>query len=122
MLDQIKNMLSAENNLYMPLLLFLLLDYITGICVAIKTKTLSSGIGFIGLTKKALIFVVVFIGWVIDQYIIGSGNATESLVLLFYLSNEGISILENLTRLGVPFPEKVMKVMKKLFQNEEQDS
>ena len=110
MIDQMFSLLSTGNKLYIPLLLFLLLDYITGVCIAIKEKKLSSSVGFKGLTRKALIFVVIFLGWIIDQYIIGYSNATESLLLMFYLSNEGISILENLTQLGIPFPLKMSKI------------
>lgn len=121
MIDQMFSLLSTGNKLYMPLLLFLLLDYITGVCIAIKGKKLSSSVGFKGLTKKALIFVVIFLGWIIDQYIIGYSNATESLLLMFYLSNEGISILENLTQLGIPFPQKIAKIMNNLFTNQNED-
>lgn len=121
MIDQMFSLLSTGNKLYMPLLLFLLLDYITGVCIAIKEKKLSSSVGFKGLTKKALIFVVIFLGWIIDQYIIGYSNATESLLLMFYLSNEGISILENLTQLGIPFPQKIAKIMNNLFTNQNED-
>ena len=121
MIDQMFSLLSTGNKLYMPLLLFLLLDYITGVCIAIKEKKLSSSVGFKGLTKKALIFVVIFLGWIIDQYIIGYSNATESLRLMFYLSNEGISILENLTQLGIPFPLKMSKIMNELFSNHDED-
>ena len=121
MIDQMFSLLSTGNKLYIPLLLFLLLDYITGVCIAIKEKKLSSSVGFKGLTKKALIFVVIFLGWIIDQYIIGYSNATESLLLMFYLSNEGISILENLTQFGIPFPLKMSKIMNELFSNHDED-
>ena len=113
MIDQMFSLLSTGNKLYIPLLLFLLLDYITGVCIAIKEKKLSSSVGFKGLTRKALIFVVIFLGWIID--------ATESLLLMFYLSNEGISILENLTQLGIPFPLKMSKIMNELFSNHDED-
>ena len=105
MLTQLQELFSNGNKLYLPLLLFLLLDYATGVCVAVKKRELSSSIGFKGLTKKALIFVVVFLGWAVDRYILRAGTATESIVILFYLSNEGISILENLKLLGIPIPD-----------------
>lgn len=114
MMSYIRQMIINGNKLYLPLFLFLFLDYITGVCVAIKRKELSSSIGFHGLTKKALILVVAILGWSVDKYILGTGAATESIVILFYLSNEGISILENLKILGIPIPDKIAKVIKEL--------
>ncbi len=122
MLTQLQELFSNGNKLYLPLLLFLLLDYATGVCVAVKKRELSSSIGFKGLTKKALIFVVVFLGWAVDRYILRAGTATESIVILFYLSNEGISILENLKLLGIPIPDKITKVIKGLSDTDDADT
>ena len=98
------------NHLYIPLTLFVVIDYITGVCLSFKNKRVSSKIGFIGIMRKVLIYLVAILGRVIDQFLLSSGSSIESMILLFYLSNEGISILENLTRLGVPFPEKVKQI------------
>lgn len=118
MIKQLSDLIATGNRLYIPLLLFLLCDYIVGVCVAIKKRELSSSIGFKGLTKKALIFVVVFIGWVIDRYVLETDALTENLVLLFYISNEGISILENLKNLGVPIPSKIKEAIQKVADTE----
>lgn len=99
------------NALYWPLLLFIGIDYVTGICVAIKQRKISSKIGFSGIFRKVLIFVTAFLGKVVDQYILASGNPTECAIILFYLSNEGISIIENLSRLGVPIPKFLAKTL-----------
>ena len=98
------------NSLYIPLTLFVLVDYITGVCLALKKKKVSSKIGFMGVIKKALIYLVALLGRVVDLFVLSSGAHVESMVIFFYLSNEGISILENLTRLGVPFPEKMQQI------------
>ena len=118
MIKQLSDLIATGNRLYIPLLLFLLCDYKVGVCVAIKKRELSSSIGFKGLTKKALIFVVVFIGWAIDRYVLETDALTENLVLLFYISNEGISILENLKNLGIPIPSKITDAIRKLAGGE----
>ena len=105
------SMLEHANVLYWPLLMFIIIDYVTGVCVAIKQRKLSSKIGFSGIFRKVLIFVTAFLGKVVDQYILVSGNPTECAIILFYLSNEGISIVENLGRLGVPIPKFLAKTL-----------
>lgn len=96
------------------LILFVALDYITGLMVAIVEKKISSEVGFKGIFKKALIFTMVAIGHSIDFYIIGSGSALRTAVIFFYLSNEGISIIENAAKIGLPIPEKLKTIFDEL--------
>ena len=94
-----------SSGLLLALLLLVLLDYITGICVAIQTKQLSSQIGAKGITKKVAMFVVIAFCHVLDAYLLHAEAALETVSTIFYLSNEGISILENVGKLGVPLPQ-----------------
>ena len=78
------------------LLTFVVIDYITGLMCAVLDKKLSSEVGFRGIFKKVLIFSLVAIGHIIDKNVIGDGSVIRTAVIFFYLSNEGISILEML--------------------------
>ena len=93
------------------LITFMIMDYITGVMLAIVDRRLSSKIGFRGIFKKILIFVMVAVGYVLDSKIIGNGSAIRTAVIFFYISNEGISILENSSKLGLPIPEKLKLIM-----------
>ncbi len=94
------------------LLAFIVLDYVTGILAAVITKSLSSTVGFYGLLKKAAILAVVAVAHLIGQ-VVGL-QEIRSFVIGFYIANEGLSILENAGRLGVPLPEKMIDVLEKL--------
>ena len=96
------------------LLSFIIIDYVTGVMVAILQKKLSSEIGFKGIFKKVLIFALVGVAHIIDSQIIGNGSVLRTAVIFFYLSNEGISILENVTLIGLPVPEKLKEVLEQL--------
>ena len=89
------------------LVMFVVADYITGVCCAINERTLSSAIGFKGILQKVLIFLLVAVANIIDARIIGEDRLLRTAVIFFYLSNEGISILENVARLGLPIPDKL---------------
>ena len=102
------------DGLIYALITFVVIDYITGVMCAIVSKNLSSEIGFKGLFRKVLIFMLVGIANVIDMQIIGAGSALRVAVIFFYLSNEGISILENAAFLGVPIPNELKKVLKQI--------
>jgi toxin secretion/phage lysis holin len=82
--------------------------------LAILMKELSSNIGFKGIFKKVLIFMVVAVGHTIDVYVLGSGSAIRTAVIFFYLSNEGISIIENASKIGLPIPEKLKTIFDEL--------
>jgi len=97
--------------IFYALLAFMILDYISGVVVAIKTKKLSSNIGFRGIGKKVMILVMVAVGNLIDIAIIGNGHTCRTLVIAFYSANEAISILENASNLGLPLPEKIKIVL-----------
>lgn len=102
------------------LIAFVIIDYLTGLMVAILEKKLSSEIGFRGIFKKVLIFVLVGIGHIIDTNVIQSGSVIRTAVIFFYLSNEGISILENSARIGLPIPKKLKDVLKQINKDEEE--
>jgi toxin secretion/phage lysis holin len=93
------------------LVAFVVIDYITGVMVATLEKKLSSEIGFKGIFKKVLIFILVGIGHIIDCYIIEKGGAIRTAIIFFYLSNEGLSILENAALVGLPIPEKLKGIL-----------
>jgi len=96
------------------LIIFVIVDYITGIMVAIINKELSSEIGARGIFKKILIFILVGIAHIIDSRLIGEGSVIRTAVIFFYLSNEGISIMENASRIGLPIPQKLKDVLGQL--------
>jgi len=89
-------------------------DYITGVMCAIVDKTLSSEVGFRGIFKKVLILVLVGIGHIIDTHLIGDGSVLRTAIIFFYCSNEGVSMLENAARLGLPIPEKLKDILAQL--------
>ena len=93
------------------LIAFVVIDYLTGVICAIADKKLSSEIGARGIFKKVLIFVLVGVGHIVDSQVIGDGGAIRTAIIFFYLSNEGISILENAARVGLPIPEKLKMML-----------
>ena len=102
------------DGLFIALLIFAILDYITGIMCAIADKKLSSAVGFKGICRKVLIFALVGVGHILDTQVVGTGSALRSAVICWYLSNEGISILENAAHLGLPVPDKLKAVLEQL--------
>ena len=106
--------LGGMDGLMIALLVFMVLDYITGVMCAIADKKLSSAIGFTGICKKVLILMLVGLAHIVDLHVIGTGSALRGAVLCFYLSNEGLSLLENATHLGLPVPDKLKDVLAQL--------
>jgi len=100
------------------LITFVVIDYLTGLMVAVLEKKLSSQIGFRGIFKKVLIFAFVGIGNIIDVYIIKNGSAIRTAVIFFYISNEGISIIENATKIGLPIPQKLKDILEQINKEE----
>lgn len=96
------------------LIAFAVIDYITGVLCAISDKTLSSEVGFKGICRKVLIFTLVGIGNIVDVYVLGETGVLRTAVIFFYLSNEGVSLLENAAHLGLPIPEKLKEVLEQL--------
>lgn len=99
------------------LILLVCLDYITGICVAVRERKLSSKIGTKGLATKVMIFAMVGLSVVVDQLLIGTGLALSSVTILFYCSNELISICENAAKMGLPLPKKLTTYLKSLRED-----
>ena len=100
------------------LIAFTVIDYITGVMCAVTDKNLSSSVGFKGICRKVLIFTLVGIGNIVDVYVLGQGGVLRTAVIFFYLSNEGVSILENSAHLGLPIPEKLKEVLEQLHDRE----
>ncbi len=100
------------------LLAFVVIDYITGLMCAVLDKKLSSEVGFRGIFKKVLIFSLVAIGNIVDQSVIGDGSVIRTAVIFFYLSNEGVSILENAAHIGLPVPQKLKDILEQLHNRD----
>ena len=111
--------LGGLDGLLIALIVFVVLDYITGVMVAVIDKELSSEVGFKGIFRKIIIFCLVGVAHVVDANIIGTGSGLRTAVIFFYLSNEGLSILENTAHLGLPIPEKMKDVLTQLRDKEE---
>ena len=106
--------LGGWDGLLYALIASVAIDYVTGVMCAISNHTLSSEVGFKGICRKVLIFLLVGIGSILDARVIGSGSVLRTAVIFFYISNEGVSILENAARLGLPVPEKIKVVLEQL--------
>ncbi len=105
-------------SLIYALIAFVAIDYITGVLVAIHNRTVSSEIGFKGISKKVMIFALVALGNIIDQNIISSGSSIRTMIIMFYLSNEGISIIENAGKIGLPLPQKLKAILRQLNKSD----
>ena len=108
------------DGLFIALLAMALLDYLTGIIVAISKKELSSAVGFRGICKKILMFILVAAANIIDIQISGS-SALRSAVLFVFIANEGISIIENSAEMGVPIPEKLREILSQIKSKGDKD-
>ena len=106
--------LGGIDGLMYALIAFILVDYITGVTAAAVKRELSSEVGAKGIAKKVGELLLVGIGNVLDQQILKQGAAMRTLVIFFYVANEGLSILENLGRIGVPIPKPLKDFLKKL--------
>lgn len=113
--------LGGCDGLLFALLAFVVIDYITGVMCAIADKTLSSGVGFKGICRKVLIFLLVGIANILDVQVIGTGSILRTAVIFFYISNEGVSLLENAAHLGLPVPAKMKAVLEQLHDKSEKE-
>ena len=111
--------LGGCDGLLYALLAFVVIDYITGVMCAIVDKTLSSAIGFKGICRKVLIFALVGIGHILDTHVIGSGSVMRTAIIFFYISNEGVSLIENAVHIGLPVPQKLKDVLEQLHNRSE---
>ena len=111
--------LGGCDGLLIALVVFAVADYITGVMCAVSDKKLSSEVGFKGICRKVIIFMLVGIAHVIDVNVIATGSVLRTAVIFFYLSNEGVSLLENAGHLGLPIPEKLKIVLEQLHDRSE---
>ena len=107
------------DGLMTALIIFMVIDYITGLMCAVADRKLSSAVGFRGICKKVLIILLVGVAHIVDLHVVGTGSALRSAVVCFYLSNEGVSLLENAGHLGLPIPEKIKTVLEQLHDRAE---
>lgn len=113
--------LGGMDGLVYALIIFVIADYVTGVMCAINDKRLSSEIGFKGICRKIIIFMLIGVANLIDVYVIKSGAMLRTATIFFYLSNEGISLIENAVHLGLPVPEKIKQVLKQLTDNNKKE-
>ncbi len=113
--------LGGCDGLLYALLAFVVIDYVTGIMCAVVDRKLSSAVGFKGIFKKVLIFALVGVGHILDTHIIGTGSVMRTAIIFFYLSNEGVSLLENAAYLGLPIPQKLKSVLEQLHDRAEKE-
>ena len=113
--------LGGCDGLLIALVVFAVTDYITGVMCAIADRKLSSEVGFKGICRKVIIFMLVGIAHVLDVNVIATGSVLRTAVIFFYLSNEGVSLLENAAHLGLPVPEKLKDVLEQLHDRAEKE-
>lgn len=113
--------LGGYDGLLYALVVFMVVDYITGVMCAVSDNKLSSAVGFKGICRKVLILMLVGIANLLDVQVIGTGAVLRTAVIFFYLSNEGVSLLENAAHLGLPIPEKLKVILAQLHDRAEGD-
>ena len=111
--------LGGCDGLLYALIAFVVADYITGVMCAIIDHKLSSEVGFKGIFRKVLIFMLVGAANILDVHVIGTGSVMRTAIVFFYISNEGVSLLENAGHLGLPIPEKLKAVLAQLHDRAE---
>ncbi len=107
------------DGMFYALIAFVVLDYISGVIAAAFSKELSSSVGFRGICKKVLLLSIVALGNIIDVQIIGSGSTLRTAVIFVFLANEGISLLENGAKLGLPVPKSLTRILEQLKNKDE---
>lgn len=110
--------LGGRDGMLIALIVFMTLDYITGLMCAIMDKKLSSAVGFRGICKKVLILMLVGVANILDIHVVGNGSALRGAVIAFYLSNEGLSLLENAAYIGLPIPDQLREILEQLHKRE----
>ena len=113
--------LGGVDGMLIALIVLMALDYLSGVMCAIADKKLSSAVGFKGICKKVLILMLVGVANIIDTHVVGSGAVLRGAVICFYLSNEGLSLLENAAYLGLPIPEKLKDILAQLHRRAEKE-
>lgn len=112
--------LGGLDGLIYALIAFVIADYITGVLAAISERRVSSAIGFRGISRKILIFALIGLAHLLDVHIIGTPSVLRTATILFYLSNEGISLVENATRLGLPIPAQMRGALDAIANRDQQ--
>ena len=110
--------LGGIDGMLIALLVLMTLDYITGVMCAIVDKRLSSAVGFKGIMKKCVVLMLVGVANIIDVHVVGAGSALRGAVICFYMSNEGLSLLENAAYIGLPIPDKLRDILAQLHDKE----
>ena len=105
------------DGLVFALITFVVLDYLTGVLVAIVERKLSSEVGARGIAKKVTIFALIGIAHLIDQFVLHSGATLRTAIVFFYIANECLSVIENSVRLGLPVPAKFKEVLEQIRNN-----
>ena len=113
--------LGGCDGLLYALIAFVVIDYITGVMSAINGHRLSSSVGFKGICRKVLIFLLVGSANILDIHVIGTGSVLRTAVIFFYILNEGVSLMENAAHLGLPVPEKIKLVLEQLHDRSENE-
>lgn len=112
------NLLGGGDMLLKTIVIMVILDYATGIIKAIYEKKLSSEIGFRGILKKIMIFIVIATAWTV-QNLLGGAIALREIVIMFFIANESLSLLENAAVL-IPIPEKLKETLLQLRDKKEE--
>ena len=110
--------LGGMDGLMIALIVLMTLDYVSGVMCAIIDKKLSSAVGFKGICKKVFILMLVGVAHIIDLHVVGTGSALRGAVICFYMSNEGLSLLENAAHIGLPIPDKLRDILTQLHDKE----
>ena len=110
--------LGGMDGLMIALIVLMTLDYVSGVMCAIIDKKLSSAVGFKGICKKVFILMLVGVAHIIDLHVVGTGSALRGAVICFYMSNEGLSLLENAAHIGLPIPDKLRDILAQLHDKE----
>lgn len=106
--------LGGCNGLLVAPIIFVACDYIAGVLCAISDRKLSSAVGFKGICRKMLIFILVGIANILDIHVLGHEGVLRTAIIFFYISNEGLSLTENASHIGLPVPEKLKNVLEQL--------
>lgn len=113
--------LGGFDGLLYALLVFVVLDYLTGVMCAVVDKKISSAVGFKGICRKVIILALVGVGHMLDTHVIGNGSILRTAITFFYLSNEGLSLVENAAYLGLPIPAKLKAILEQLHDRAEKE-
>lgn len=111
--------LGGLDGLTYALIAFVIADYITGVLAAITEHRVSSAIGFRGISRKVVIFTLIGLAHLLDVHVLTTPGVLRTATIVFYLSNEGISLIENTTRLGLPVPEHIRRALDLITRNVE---